>query len=199
MQAMKKVKQPSPKKGAKAQSSATRIANNKVAEPKDGYIVSYRIDPDKEVDPCGYIPVMHDHGQFYQGSLELPGQWRALGTSPNPDGKKFPKNEMFTINLISRDKTMKLAWVVAFAPRPRKEYSKGYASPFKTAILRNEDGSLVKASKKPDSNGDYHYKLTSQKMENGGRFLFAIYATVVSGNGKGKAFAVDPEMEVSEI
>lgn len=197
MQAVKKVKRAGSRKTAGNSGSAA--AEKGVSANEHGYIVSYRIDPNEEVHQCGYIPVVHDHGQFYHGSLELPGQWRALGTSPRPEGRKFPRNEMFTINLISRDNTMKLAWVVTFAPRPTKSYSKCHASPFETATLKNEDGQLVKSSRKPDANGDYHYKLTTRKMTNGGRFLFAIYATIVSGNGKGKAFAVDPEMEVSEI
>lgn len=168
-------------------------------DPDLGYIVSFRIDPNEPAPACGYIPVIPEAGQFYHGPVQEPDRWRALGSSPKPEGKKFPRNHNFTVNLISQDNTMQLAWVVTYAPRPSKNYSKCHFTPFKQATLMNEDGKLVKASRKPDCNGDYHYTLTTQKMENGGRFLFAIYATIVSGNGKGKAFAIDPEMEVSEI
>jgi hypothetical protein len=163
-----------------------------------GYIVSFRIDPDENPGTCGYIPVNVDSGQFYHGPVSDPDRWRPLGLCPNPEGKKFPKNETFTVDLCSHDNSMKLAWVVTYAPRPAEHYSDRHFSPFKDSTHRNRDGKLVEATPEPDRNGHYHYTLTTDKLENGGRFLFSIYATIISGKGEGKAFAVDPEMEVSE-
>jgi hypothetical protein len=148
---------------------------------------------------CGYVPVNVDAGQYYYGAVGDPDKWRPLGLSPTPDGKKFPKKETFTVDLSSPDKTMKLAWVVTYAPRPAEQYNKRYFSPFKDSTLRNPDGQLVEASEKPDSKGEFHYTLTTDTIENSGRFLFSIYATIVSGTGAGTAFAIDPEMEVSEL
>jgi hypothetical protein len=166
---------------------------------QEGYIVSFRIDPNETAGTRGYVPIHPDAGQFYYGPVDDPDRWRPLGLCPTPEGKKFPKNQTFTVDLSSPDETMKLAWAVTYAPRPAEVYGKCNCSPFKDTTLRNADGQLVGAAATRDRNGDVHYTLTTEKMENGGRFLFAIYATIISGNGAGKAFAVDPEMEVSEI
>lgn len=165
----------------------------------NGYIVCYKIDPADAPGERGYIIVDPNAGQYYFGPANDPDQWRALGQSPTPEGKKFPKNESFTIDLCSPDNTMQLAWVVTYAPRPALDYVGKNESPFNDTVLRNRNGDTVSASERPDRNGDYHYTLATDTMKNGGNFLFAIYATVVRGNGAGKAFAVDPEMEVSEI
>lgn len=175
------------------------LPEESVKKSREGYIVSFRIDPNEDPGARGYVPINPDAGQFYYGPLDEPDRWRPLGLCPCPEGKKFPKNETFTVDLSSTDDSMKLAWVVTYAPRPAESYGKCNFSPFKDSTLRNDDGELVSSARKPDGKGEYHYTLTTQRMQNGGRFLFAIYATIVSGNGVGKAFAVDPEMEVSEI
>lgn len=165
----------------------------------EGYIVCYKIDPDATPGTRGYVIVDPDAGQYYYGPADNPDQWQALGQSPTPDGKKFPKHQPFTFAVCAKDNTMALAWVVAYAPRPATDYAGKHTSPFKDTVLRNADGQLARAGQRPDGKGNYHYLLTTDTMKNGGRFLFSMYATIVSGNGAGKAYAVDPEMEVSEI
>jgi hypothetical protein len=165
----------------------------------EGYIVCYKIDPNDTPGTRGYVIVDPNAGQYYYGPVDNPDQWTPLGQSPTPDGKSFPKNQPFTFAVCSHDNTMELAWVVTYAPRPVADYSGKNVSPFKDVMLRNADGELARAGVRPDKKGDYHYTLTTDTMKNGGRFLFSMYATIVAGNGAGKAYAVDPEMEVSEI
>jgi hypothetical protein len=165
----------------------------------EGYIVCFPIDPNQVPGERGFVVVDPDAGQYYYGPVDDPERWKPLGQSPRPEGREFPKDATLTFDLCSRDNTMKLAWVVTYGPRPAEEYTKRSLSPFRETLLRNRDRQLVGPTAQPDSDGDYHYLLTTEKLENGGRFLFSMYATIVEGNGAGKAFTVDPEMEVSEI
>jgi hypothetical protein len=169
------------------------------SDNRESFIVCYTIDPAAEPGERGYVIVDPDSGQYYRGPVNDPDRWTALGQSPTPQGRKFPRDHTFTFSFCSKDSSMRLAWVVAYAPRPAAEYNGRHLSPFGQAVLRNRDGELARASERPDSKGNHHYILTTDTMKNGGRYLFSMYATIVEGSGAGKAFAVDPEMEVSEI
>jgi hypothetical protein len=126
-------------------------------------------------------------------------QWRDEGKTVLRTGE----DKTFQLNLYAPDPSLTFSYVANFCRAPGIDHDKAQTqTPLDDQTVRNPSGNAVGSDGEQvafNKRTYYRYPLVKDAaIKNAGTYFVTLYAKIESGQGAGKVFACDPEMQVEE-